>query len=85
MNSTTTRIRRLACTAGLALAAIATGAAGGSAAPLEPSEKRTLLIRSQALNCTHARAQDCMTGAELRALMIRSEALNRKYGLGSTR
>ena len=68
----TITIRRLACTAGLALAAVAalaTGAAGSSA------QGDTALV------CT-ARAQECMTAPELRALMIRSLALNRKYGVG---
>ncbi len=71
MQSTTTTIRRLACTAGLALivmAVSATGAAGGSAGSV----------------CT-VRAQACMSDAEFRALLIRSEALNRQNGLGETR
>ena len=71
MQSTKTTLRRIACTAALALTALAgfaSGAAGGSGANV----------------CT-ARAQPCMTGAEFRALLIRSEALNRKHGLGTTR
>jgi hypothetical protein len=75
MHSTKTTIRRLACTAGLALtafAAFATGAASGSAAS-----------GNEALIC-NARAQDCMTDAEFRALMIRSVALNHTYGLGTS-
>jgi hypothetical protein len=71
MQSTTTTIRRLACTAALALtalAAFASGAAAGSGA-----------------NVCNARAQSCMTDGEFQALLIRSEALNRKYGLGTGR
>jgi hypothetical protein len=71
MQSTNTTISRLACTVGLALTAVATGAAGGSDAngSNEP--------------VCNARAQACMTAAEYRALTIRSEALNREYGLGT--
>ena len=68
----TISIRRLACTAALALtglAALATGAAGSGAQG------------DKALVCT-SRAQECMTAPEFRALMIRSLALNRKYGVG---
>lgn len=83
--TTTSRIRRIACTAGLALTAVVAFAAAGSGANLDPSEQRALLIRSKALNCKHARADACMTSAEYRALMLRSEALNRKYGLGEYR
>jgi hypothetical protein len=71
MPTTKIAIRRLGCTAGLALTALAafsTGAAGGSAAKV-----------------CDGPAQACMTDAEFRALMIRSEALNRKYGLGEAR
>jgi len=66
------KIRRLACTAGLVLAAVVAFAtsASGSGARVD-----------RAAVCT-ARAQECMTAPEFRALMIRSEALNRKYGLG---
>lgn len=86
-STTTTAIRRLGCTAGLAIAAVAGLSAGAAAgpSPVEASEKRALLIRGKALNCRYVRAQDCMTGAELRALMIRSDALNRNYGLGRYR
>jgi hypothetical protein len=74
MKSTTITMRRLVCTAGLvltALAAFSTGVAAGSGAN-----------GSKALICS-ARAQDCMADAEFRALMIRSAALNLKYGLGA--
>ena len=72
MQPTKTSIRRLACTAGLALTALAAaGVAAGSGS-----------AGSEALVC-NARAQECMTDAELRALMTRSVALNRKYGLGT--
>ena len=73
--STTSTIRRLACTAGLALIALsvfATGVASGSGASA-----------GKAVICD-ARAQECMTDAEFRALTIRSVALNRQYGLGPT-
>jgi hypothetical protein len=88
MQTTKTRIRGLACTAGLVLAALAASApeaaAGAGANAAEPTAERALLIRSKVLNCTYGRAQDCMTSAELRALMIRSVALNRKYAPGTT-
>jgi hypothetical protein len=74
MQPTKTSMRRLACTVGLALTALAAfggGVAAGSGA-----------AGSKAVVC-NARAQECMTDAEFRALMIRSEALNRKYGLGT--
>jgi hypothetical protein len=61
-------LRRLFCTAGLALTALVT--AGGSGATVE-----------NAVVC-NAAAQSCMTDGEYRALLIRSVALNRKYGLG---
>jgi hypothetical protein len=71
MQSTTTTIRRLACTAALALTALAVFATGGSGA-----------TGQKALEC-EARAQACMADAEYRALLIRSVALNRKYSLGA--
>ena len=61
-----------------------TDAIGGSGNAVAASEQRALVIRDKALDYKHARAQDCMTGAELRALTIRSEALNRRYGLGTS-
>jgi hypothetical protein len=70
MYSTST-IRRLACTAGLAITVMAASASGAAGASAESV-------------CT-ARAQACMTDAEFRALLIRSEALNRKHGLGKAR
>ncbi len=69
----TTTMRRLACTAGLALTGLA--AFGGGVAAGSSAEGNNALV------CT-APAQDCMTAAEFRALMIRSLALNGKYGLG---
>jgi hypothetical protein len=75
MSSTKIRLRRLACTAGLALTGLAAFAAG------EASGSGT--NESKAPVCT-ARAQECMTAAEFRALTLRSAALNREYGLGSS-
>lgn len=72
MPFTKTAIGRLACTTGLALAVLAAGATAGSGAS-----------GGEALGCTSAHAQACMTSAEYRALMLRSDALNRKYGLGT--
>jgi hypothetical protein len=71
MQSTSLTVRRLACTTGVAIAALAAlttgaGATGGNSA-----------------DCT-ATAQECMSAAEFRALFIRSVALNRKHGLGTT-
>ena len=70
---TTTTIRRLACTAGLAIAGLA--AFGGGAASGSGAQGDGELV------CT-ARAQECMTALEFRALMIRSPALSHKCGLG---
>lgn len=81
----TVRIRRLAGTTGVALVAVVALAAGAAANAVGPSEHRASTVHGNALECRHARAQECMSYAEFRALMIRSDALNRMYGLGRYR
>jgi hypothetical protein len=71
MQSTPSTSRRLACTAGVALAALAALTTGASA------------TGSGSTVCTST-AQVCMSATEFRALLIRSVALNREYGLGTT-